>query len=262
MDLERQLVLETRIQDLLAGALDEAGRVELLWQIAGDDQARRTLAEMIDVQRQARQALGLDLDPEFVKASLARTLAALRAEGLLDAGVEERGGEGERGRGGEPREGEGVRGRFCKRERRGGDRRLSIDMADRIVTHRNLEVYRRAFDAAMRIFELSKGFSKEESYALTGQIRRSSRSVCANVAEARRKRRYELAFISKLSDAETEAGETQTWLEFALRCGYLDRDAARELYIEYDQIIAKLVHMMNHPKEWLLPTPKTEGPTK
>jgi four helix bundle protein len=81
-------------------------------------------------------------------------------------------------------------------------------------THCDLEVYRKALDAAMRIFELSKRFPKEETYSLTDQIRRSSRSVCANLAEAWRKRRYEAAFVSKLSDGETEAAETQVWLEF------------------------------------------------
>ena len=79
-----------------------------------------------------------------------------------------------------------------------------------IKSHEELEVYQTAFDAAMKIFELSKKFPKEETYSLTDQIRRSSRSVCANVAEAWRKRRYQAAFISKLSDSETEAAETQT----------------------------------------------------
>ncbi len=94
-------------------------------------------------------------------------------------------------------------------------------------THCDLEVYRKAFDAAMRIFELSKRFPNEETYSLTDQIRRCSRSVCSNLAEAWRKRRYEAAFVSKLSDSETEAAETQVWLEFAVKCGYLDRDEGR-----------------------------------
>jgi four helix bundle protein len=82
-------------------------------------------------------------------------------------------------------------------------------MGSKIRTHRDLEVYRKAFDAAMQIFELSKAFPREEIYSLTDQIRRSSRSLCANLAEAWRKRRYEKAFVSKLSDAESEAAETQ-----------------------------------------------------
>lgn len=81
-------------------------------------------------------------------------------------------------------------------------------MGTSIRTHRDLEVYQKAFAAAMELFELSKGFPRAETYALTDQIRRSSRAVCANLAEAWHKRRYEKAFISKLSDAESEAAET------------------------------------------------------
>jgi four helix bundle protein len=108
-------------------------------------------------------------------------------------------------------------------------------------------------EAAARIFELSKGFPKEERYSLTDQIRRSSRSVCANLAEAWRKRRYRAHFISKLSDAEMEAAETQVWLEFAVKCDYLDRDVGHELYRAYDGILGKLVRMINRPDPWLLP---------
>src|SRR6266540_2306274 len=96
-------------------------------------------------------------------------------------------------------------------------------MSDKITSHRDLEVYKRAFRAAMRIFELSKSFPKEETYSLTDQIRRSSRSVCSNIAEAWRKRRYEAAFVSKLNDAESEAAESQVWLQFSVECEYLDR---------------------------------------
>lgn len=105
---------------------------------------------------------------------------------------------------------------------------------------------------ASQIYELSKSFPVEETYSLTDQIRRSSRSVCANLAEAWRKRRYEAAFISKLSDAESEAAETQVWLEFAVRCDYLDRDEAAALYIEYDSIVGTLVGMINHPETWVI----------
>src|SRR5487761_670421 len=111
---------------------------------------------------------------------------------------------------------------------------------DKIQTHRDLEVYRKAFEAAMRIFEISKSFPREETYSLTDQIRRSSRSVCANLGEAWRKRRYEAAFISKLSDSESEATETQIWLEFAVKCGYMDRDQAAVLYQISDQVIGTL----------------------
>lgn len=104
----------------------------------------------------------------------------------------------------------------------------------------------------MRIFELTKGFPAEEKYSLTDQIRRSSRSVCANLTEAWRKRRYEGAFLSKLSDAEAEAAETQTWLEFAVKCNYFSAEVGRELYQTYDQILGKLVNMINQPAPWLM----------
>ena len=122
----------------------------------------------------------------------------------------------------------------------------------RIQRHTELQVYRRGFDVAMRIFELSRHFPKDETYSLTDQIRRASRSVCANIAEAWRKRRYEAAFVSKLSDSETEAAETQVWLEFAVKCGYLDRDIATPLYTEYEEVIRMLVDMINNASDWLL----------
>jgi len=126
-------------------------------------------------------------------------------------------------------------------------------MGERIRTHGELEVYKKAFAAAVRIFELTKCFPKEEMYSLTDQIRRSSRSVCANLAEAWRKRRYEAAFISKLSDAESESAETQVWIEFAVKCGYLKREDGASLYHVYDEVLAILVAMINHPEKWILP---------
>lgn len=122
----------------------------------------------------------------------------------------------------------------------------------RIKVHAELEVYQMAFEAAMRIFELSKCFPKEETYSLTDQMRRSSRSVCANLAEAWRKRRYEAAFISKLSDAESEAAETQVWLTFSVKCQYLDRDVAATLYQTYDAVLGKLVNMITHSADWII----------
>ncbi|MFQ5419671.1 MAG: four helix bundle protein [Anaerolineae bacterium] len=121
-----------------------------------------------------------------------------------------------------------------------------------VRSHKELEVYRMAFRAAMRIFELSKRFPVEERYSLTDQIRRSSRSVCANLAEAWRKRRYEGSFLIKLSDSESEAAETQTWLDFAVECRYLDANVPQELYQEYDHILGKLVNIINNPEPWLL----------
>ena len=104
----------------------------------------------------------------------------------------------------------------------------------------------------MKVFEFSKKFPKEETYSLTDQIRRSSRSVCTNLAEAWRKRRYEAAFISKLTDAEAEAAETQVWLEFAVKCAYLDRLKALPLYKGYDSILGTFVGMINHADTWVI----------
>ena len=118
--------------------------------------------------------------------------------------------------------------------------------------HTDLEVYKLGFGLAMRLFEVSKSFPPEERYSLTDQMRRSSRSVCANLAEAWRKRRYEAAFVSKLGDSEAEAAETQTWIQFAVECKYLDRKVARELYREYDAVLGKLVLMITHAKDWIL----------
>jgi four helix bundle protein len=122
----------------------------------------------------------------------------------------------------------------------------------KIRQHTDLEVYKKAFDAAMLIFELSKAFPKEETYSLTDQVRRSSRSVCANLAEAWRKRRYKAAFVSKLSDAESEAAETQVWIEFALKCDYLKADQAVPLYQVYDKVLRMLVSMINKPQSWII----------
>jgi four helix bundle protein len=122
----------------------------------------------------------------------------------------------------------------------------------KIVTHRDLEVYQKAFQAAMRIFELSKLFPKEKMYSLTDQIRRSSRSVCTCIAEGWRKRRYEKVFVSKFSDSEAEAAETQVWLEFSVRCGYMRAEDGRELYSTYEEIISMLVSMINHAEQWIL----------
>lgn len=122
----------------------------------------------------------------------------------------------------------------------------------KVATHRDLNVYRMAMDGAMQIFDLTKKFPTEEKFSLVDQIRRSSRSVCANIVESWRKRRYKFAFVSRLNDAETEAAETQVWLEFALRCKYIDRKIFQKLNTYYDQIIGKLVRMIHNPNPWLL----------
>lgn len=104
----------------------------------------------------------------------------------------------------------------------------------------------------MQIFVLSQAFPKEETYSLMDQIRRSSRSVCANLAEAWRKRRYPNAFVSKLSDVESEAAETQVWLEFAVKCSYLNREDAAPLYQLYDSVLGTIVGMINRPEKWTI----------
>lgn len=107
-------------------------------------------------------------------------------------------------------------------------------------------------DAAMRIFELTKTFPVEEKYSMVDQMRRSSRSVCTNIGEAWRKRRYEAHFISKLSDSEGEAEETRVWLEFAWRCSYINESERDELDDTYDKILGQLVRMIDHPDQWTI----------
>jgi four helix bundle protein len=121
---------------------------------------------------------------------------------------------------------------------------------EKIKTHRELKVYQSAFKAAMTIFDLSKEFPKEEVYSLTDQIRRSSRSVCANTAEAFRRRKYPKSFSNKLNESEAEAAETQNWLDFALSCGYITREDHKELDKEYENIIGMLVSMQKYPEKW------------
>jgi len=113
-----------------------------------------------------------------------------------------------------------------------------------------LEVYKLTFNMAMEIFELSKSFPNIERYALTDQIRRSSRSVCACLAEAYRKRRYEAHFISKLTDSDMENTETQIWLKFAKECNYIEEDSFQSLLSKSKQIGRILDHMINHPKKF------------
>lgn len=120
----------------------------------------------------------------------------------------------------------------------------------RIKSHVELEVYKLSFDAAMKIFDLTRNFPPEKKYSMVDQMRRSSRSVCANIAEAYRKRRYPRAFVSKLSDADGEAGETQVWLQFAVTCGYMQPEARNELTKSYDFIMGKLVRMMQRSQDW------------
>src|SRR5689334_24904626 len=105
-------------------------------------------------------------------------------------------------------------------------------------------------EAAMQIFGLTRAFPPEEKFSMVDQMRRSSRSVCANIAEAWRKRRYPAHFVSKLSDAEGEAEETRVWLEFALLCGYLETTTFQDLDDRYNRILAQLVRMESRPDQW------------
>ncbi len=121
-----------------------------------------------------------------------------------------------------------------------------------IKNHRDLRVYQTAMEGAMRLFEMTKAFPAEERFSLVDQVRRSSRSVCANIAEAWRKRRYAAHFVSKLSDAEGEAAETLAWIEFSERCGSISKQQAAELTDLYDKTIAQLVGLAATSKRWNL----------
>ncbi len=115
---------------------------------------------------------------------------------------------------------------------------------------KDLIVYQKAFEQAMRIFDVTKGFPKIEQFSLTDQFRRSSRSVCANMAESWRKRRYVAHFVSKLTDADAEASETTVWLDFSLKCGYIDDQVHKELSAQYDEIGRMLGSMISSPEKF------------
>jgi four helix bundle protein len=125
-------------------------------------------------------------------------------------------------------------------------------MSSRIDNHKRLDTYQNAMKGVMEIFHLTKRFPPEERFSLVDQIRRSSRSVCANLGEAWRKRRYRAAFIAKLNDAESEACETQVWIEIARHCNYLTTDESAALDDLYDHITAQLVRMIDDPRKWLI----------
>jgi four helix bundle protein len=116
--------------------------------------------------------------------------------------------------------------------------------------YRGLKVYQLAYRLAMSIYQESKAFPKEERYSLTDQIRRSSRSVVANIAEGFRKRRYPNMFISKMADSDSEVAETQVWLDFALDCGYLSNDKHNELMSGYEEVGKMLGSMIGTPEKF------------
>lgn len=119
------------------------------------------------------------------------------------------------------------------------------------LSFKDLTVYKKAFELAMDIFEVSKGFPKEEKYSLTDQIRRCSRSVCSSIAEAYRKRRYEAHFISKTSDADMENSETQVWIDFAFKCNYIDKNTLEDLLNRSQEVGRMLNHMIENPESYL-----------
>ena len=116
--------------------------------------------------------------------------------------------------------------------------------------HRDLKVYQLAYSLAMHIFKESKTFPQEERYSLTSQIRRSSRSVAANIAEGFRKRQYPNMFVSKLADSDAEATETQVWVDFARDCGYLSTEQHNELVVRYEEVGRMLNAMIEHPEKF------------
>jgi four helix bundle protein len=125
---------------------------------------------------------------------------------------------------------------------------------DVIRKYKDLKVFQLSFEAGMETFELSKKFPVEERYSLTDQIRRSSRSVSGNIAEAWRKRRYPKSFVAKLTDSEGEAAETQVWLDYALECKYIDTEEYAPLYDKYEHLLAMLTNMSTQPEKWTFKT--------
>jgi four helix bundle protein len=139
-----------------------------------------------------------------------------------------------------------------KKQNEKPNERLGETTKKAIRHFRDLDVYQNALETGLRVYEFSKNFPDSERYALTDQVRRSSRSVCANIAEAWRKRRYTAAFISKLSDSEGEAAETQVHIEFAFRQGYIGNAEFEAINEAYEHILGQLVRMIDHPEKWVI----------
>ncbi|PSB05309.1 four helix bundle protein [filamentous cyanobacterium CCP2] len=125
-----------------------------------------------------------------------------------------------------------------------------------IVRHQDLEIYQMAIALAMQVFEHTKSFPIAEKRLLTQQLLKSSRSVCANLAEAWGKRRYRAAFVAKLNEVEAEAGETQTWIELAVLCGYLAPEIGQQIRQNYDEVLVELEILVDNADEWIMPTEK------
>ena len=126
-------------------------------------------------------------------------------------------------------------------------------MQDFIHSYQELQVYQLAFNCSMDIYRISREFPEEEKDLLTRQSITASRSVCASIAEAWGKRRYRKAFVAKLSDAQSEAAAMQTWVQVAIRCGYLDSEAGQELFGHYRTIFAALERLIENASVWVKP---------
>ena len=122
----------------------------------------------------------------------------------------------------------------------------------KVGSFKDLIVYQKAYKLAMEIFEISKDFPKEEKYSLTDQIRRSSRSVTSNIAESWAKRRYEKAFVNKLTDSLGEEFETENWLDYSKDCNYIQEVTHDKILREYDEVRKMLISMINNPEKWCL----------
>ena len=122
----------------------------------------------------------------------------------------------------------------------------------KVGSFRDLIVFQKAYKLAMEIFEISKSFPKEEKYSLTDQIRRSSRSVTACIAESWAKRRYEKSFVNKLTDSLGEEYETEVWLDYSKDCKYIQKETQERVLSEYDEVRKMLISMINHPEKWCL----------
>ena len=118
-------------------------------------------------------------------------------------------------------------------------------------TYKDLLAYKKGYELAMQIFEVSKTFPPEEKYSLTDQIRRSSRSVCTNIAEAYKRRRYKDYFISKLNDSETENTETEVWLDFSIDCSYINKEEYETLLNLNTEVGKLLWFMIQNPEKFL-----------
>ena len=122
----------------------------------------------------------------------------------------------------------------------------------KVGSFKDLIVFQKAYKLSMEIFELSKGFPKEEKYSLTDQIRRSSRSVTSNIAESWAKRRYEKSFVNKLTDSLGEENETEVWLDYSKDCKYIQKETHERILSEYDEVRKMLISIINHPEKWCL----------